>query len=50
VLALFYLGDMTVQEVAATLGIAPGTVKSRLSRGREALVHSPELAGEVDHG
>ncbi|MET7807107.1 RNA polymerase sigma factor [Micromonospora chersina] len=36
-LALHYLVDLPVDEVAATLGVSPGTVKSRLSRGRQAL-------------
>lgn len=36
-LALHYLVDLPVNEVAATLGISAGTVKSRLSRGRQAL-------------
>lgn len=37
VLALHYLEGMPVAEVARTLGCRPGTVKSRLSRGRDAL-------------
>ncbi|HSV38430.1 MAG TPA: SigE family RNA polymerase sigma factor [Nocardioidaceae bacterium] len=37
VVALYYLADLDVAEVARTLGIAEGTVKSRLSRGRDAL-------------
>jgi RNA polymerase sigma factor (sigma-70 family) len=37
VVALHYLADLEVAEVARTLGIAEGTVKSRLSRGRTAL-------------
>ena len=37
VLALYYLADLPVSEVAGTLGCAVGTVKSRLKRGREAL-------------
>ncbi|HUU82546.1 MAG TPA: RNA polymerase sigma factor [Phycisphaerae bacterium] len=37
VLALHYLERMTVDEVARALGCRAGTVKSRLSRGREAL-------------
>lgn len=37
VVALHYLADLEVAEVAGTLGIAEGTVKSRLSRGRDAL-------------
>jgi RNA polymerase sigma-70 factor (ECF subfamily) len=37
VVALHYLADLEVAEVARTLRIAEGTVKSRLSRGREAL-------------
>lgn len=36
-LALHYLVDLPVDEVAATLGVSAGTVKSRLSRGRQAL-------------
>ena len=37
VVALHYFGDLSVDEIAATLGVAQGTVKSRLSRGRDAL-------------
>ena len=40
VLALYYLADLPVAEVAATLGCAVGTVKSRLMRGREALAET----------
>lgn len=36
-LALHYLADLPVGEVAATLGVPVGTVKARLSRGRAAL-------------
>lgn len=36
-LALHYLVDLPVDEIAATLGVSSGTVKSRLSRGRVAL-------------
>jgi len=50
-LALFYLADLSVHEIAGTLGIAEGTVKSRLTRGRTALA---ALMGttpqEADHG
>ena len=48
--ALFYLGDLSVQEIAATLGIAEGTVKSRLSRGRTALAGLLETALEAGSG
>lgn len=37
VVALHHLADLSVAEVAALLGVAEGTVKSRLSRGRDAL-------------
>ena len=40
VLALYYLADLPVAEVADTLGCAVGTVKSRLMRGREALAET----------
>jgi RNA polymerase sigma-70 factor (sigma-E family) len=48
--ALFYLGDLSVQEIAATLGVAVGTVKSRLNRGRLALAELLRPTVEVDHG
>jgi RNA polymerase sigma-70 factor, ECF subfamily len=37
VVVLHYVCDLSVAQVAGTLGIAEGTVKSRLSRAREAL-------------
>lgn len=37
VLALHYLEDLSVEETASVLGCRIGTVKSRLSRGRDAL-------------
>ncbi|MGW1058677.1 RNA polymerase sigma factor [Micromonospora rubida] len=36
-LALHYLVDLPVDEVAETLGVSAGTIKSRLSRGRKVL-------------
>ena len=36
-IALHHLADLTVEQVAATLGLPTGTVKARLSRGRAAL-------------
>ena len=37
VIALHHLADLTVEQVADTLGLPTGTVKTRLSRGRAAL-------------
>jgi RNA polymerase sigma-70 factor (ECF subfamily) len=37
VLSLHYLEGLNVEEVARVLGVRPGTVKSRLSRARDAL-------------
>ncbi|MDQ2647326.1 MAG: sigma-70 family RNA polymerase sigma factor [Myxococcota bacterium] len=37
VLKLFYWSQLSVEQIAETLSIAPGTVKSRLSRGRAEL-------------
>jgi RNA polymerase sigma-70 factor (ECF subfamily) len=37
VVALFYIEDLTVAEVGAVLGIAPGTVKATLSHARGRL-------------
>lgn len=45
VIVLHHLSGLSVAEVASSLGISPGTVKSRLSRGREAL--APLLREEI---
>jgi RNA polymerase sigma-70 factor (ECF subfamily) len=37
VIALRYLEELSIEEIAVVLGCAPGTVKSRLDRGRERL-------------
>ncbi len=37
VVALYYLMDLSVADVAASLGVANGTVKTHLHRGRTAL-------------
>jgi RNA polymerase sigma-70 factor (ECF subfamily) len=50
-LALHYLVDLPLGEVAETLGVTVGTVKSRLSRGRRALADllaEPVLTGSAD--
>jgi len=44
VVALRYFVRLPESEIAATLRIAPGTVKSRLSRALDALSVSPDLA------
>ncbi len=46
-LVLFYLCDLDVQQVALETGVAIGTVKARLSRGRSALAkHLTDLQSE----
>ena len=47
VIALHHLADLTVEQVANTLGLPTGTVKARLSRGRAAL--SALLVTEAPH-
>jgi RNA polymerase sigma factor (sigma-70 family) len=44
-LALFYLRELTIEQIAALLGVPPGTVKSRLYRARQLLRQS--LTGEA---
>lgn len=47
ILTLFYLQELSIAEVAEALGIAPGTVKSRLHRARHQLRHQLETQGEL---
>ena len=47
-LVLHYLGGFSVAEIAALDGVASGTVKSRLSRGREALAGLLDGYGEPE--
>ena len=47
-LALFYLEDLSYQEIGEVLEIAPGTVMSRLSRGKEQL--RKQLAAHTTEG
>ena len=47
VIALHHLSDLSVEQVAQTLGLPTGTVKARLSRGRAAL--SALLVEEEPH-
>ncbi|MET0916599.1 MAG: SigE family RNA polymerase sigma factor [Jiangellaceae bacterium] len=50
VVALHYLVDLPVGAIAAELGVPEGTVKSRLSRGRQALATSLAPVEEgIDH-
>lgn len=44
-LALFYLQELSLAEIAAAVGVREGTVKSWLSRGREQLRHLAEERG-----
>jgi RNA polymerase sigma-70 factor, ECF subfamily len=48
VIALRYVADASVAEIAETLGLAEGTVKAQLHRGRQAL--AARLGGEINHG
>jgi RNA polymerase sigma-70 factor, ECF subfamily len=45
-LVLFYIADLSVAEVAQTLRVPEGTVKARLSRGRQALARLLEQQEE----
>ena len=43
-IVLYELCDLSIPEVAAETGLAVGTVKSRLSRGRAALAQMVQLS------
>lgn len=47
---LFYWEELTVSEVGALLGVAPGTIKWRLSRARELLREEIERSAPADLG
>lgn len=47
VVTLHYLGEMTVKEIGAFLGVSVNTIKSRLRRGRERLQQSESLVREM---
>jgi RNA polymerase sigma factor (sigma-70 family) len=53
-IALYYLADLPVAEVASCLGVPVGTVKNRLARGRAALAvlltTAPDTSEEARHG
>ncbi|SIN81142.1 RNA polymerase sigma-70 factor, ECF subfamily [Singulisphaera sp. GP187] len=46
VLTLFFLRDLSIDEVAEVLGIPPGTVKSRLFKAKKSLREILERQGE----
>jgi RNA polymerase sigma-70 factor (ECF subfamily) len=48
VVVMYYLNDLSLQEIAQTLGVPLGTVKSRLHYGRLTLQHSLELQHLTD--
>ena len=54
VIALHYLADLPVNQVAECLGVPTGTVKTRLARGRAALAvllaSAPDPSEEARHG
>jgi RNA polymerase sigma-70 factor (ECF subfamily) len=45
-LALFYLRELTIEEIAASLDVPAGTVKSRLFRARRMLKQQMQTSGE----
>ncbi len=48
-IALRFVADAPVAEIAQTLGLAEGTVKAQLHRARQTLATRLASAWEVDH-
>ena len=50
VMTLYYLGEMTVEEISKFLGVSAGTIKSRLQRARNRLQKEETMIREaLDH-
>ncbi len=47
VMTLFYLGEMTVEEISRFLGVSAGTIKSRLQRARNRLQKEKTMIREA---
>ena len=47
VVTLYYLGDMTCEDISKFLGVSPNTVKSRLHRARKRLKKEEHIVREV---
>jgi RNA polymerase sigma-70 factor (ECF subfamily) len=48
-IALFYLEDLSVAEIAAALGVPAGTVKTRLMAARDRLRSALGVTKETEH-
>jgi RNA polymerase sigma-70 factor (ECF subfamily) len=46
-LTMFYLGGFSVLDIAAVEGVPEGTIKARLSRGRQAIAATLKPSKEV---
>ena len=50
VMVLYYLGEMSCEEIGRFLGVSPNTVKSRLRRARESLKKQEHIISETLSG
>ncbi|MCY3550906.1 MAG: sigma-70 family RNA polymerase sigma factor [Candidatus Poribacteria bacterium] len=50
VMVLYYLGEMSCEEIGRFLGVSPNTVKSRLRRARESLKNQEHIISETLSG
>lgn len=48
VILLFYFDDLSIEEISYVLKSNPNTIKTRLRRGREALMHKIERSGFLE--
>ncbi len=48
--ALFYVCDLSVEQISEEAGMSTGTAKTHLARGRAAAARMGDMSSAEDHG